>query len=270
MSNEAGDGIKNGVDETVPANARVWDRWLGGKDNFEVDRRVADQIATMFPLIPEVARADRAFLGRAVTFLARDAGIRQFLDIGTGLPAANNTHQVAQQIAPDARVVYVDHDAIVLAHARILLAGTPQGRVAYVDADACEPEEILERAAETLDFTQPVALMMLGLLNFIPDDGDAQHVVSVLVDRLAPGSYVAVTHPTLELNGDGNVAAMAFWNERSAQPIVARSREQVMRFFDGLELLEPGLVSCTRWRPDGVDVGKTPVLPQWGAVAVKR
>ena len=144
---------------------------------------------------------------------------------------------------------YVDHDAIVLAHARILLAGTPQGRVAYVDADAREPEEILERAAETLDFTQPVALMMLGLLNFIPDDGDAQHIVSVLVDRLAPGSYVAVTHPTLELNGEGNVAAMAFWNERAAQPIVARSREQVMRFFDGLELLEPGLVSCTRWRP---------------------
>jgi O-methyltransferase involved in polyketide biosynthesis len=262
--------ISDRIDATIPANARVWDHWLGGKDNFAVDREVGDMIAKMFPLIPAVARADRAFLRRAVTFLARDAGIRQFLDIGTGLPAANNTHQVAQQIAPDARVVYVDHDPIVLAHARILMAGTPQGRTAYVDADAHNPEKILAQAAETLDFSQPVALMMLGLLNFIPDDADAQHTVSVLVDRLAPGSHVAITHPTLELNGEGNVAAMAFWNERATQPIVARSKEQVMRFFDGLELLAPGVVSCTLWRPDEPQVGASQVLPQWGAVAIKR
>jgi O-methyltransferase involved in polyketide biosynthesis len=257
-------------DETVPANARVWDYWLGGKTNFEVDRRVGDAVAQMFPLIPEVARADRAFLQRAVTFLAREAGIRQFLDVGTGLPAANNTHEVAQQIAPDARVVYVDHDPIVLAHARILLASSPSGRTAYVDADAHDPEEILRHAAQTLDFSRPVALLMLGVLNFLPDTAAAEHTALTLIDSLAPGSYVAVTHPTLEYGGEGNVEAMRFWNENTGQPIVSRTREQVLRFFGGLELLEPGLVSCTLWRPDDVQVGNHREVPQYGGVAVKR
>lgn len=149
MNDEAGDQPIRDIDTTIPANARVWDFWLGGKDNFAVDRQVGEQIGQMFPLIPAVARADRAFLRRVVTFLAQ-AGIRQFLDVGTGLPAANNTHQVAQQITPDARVVYVDHDPIVLAHARVLLSGTAQGRTAYVDADAHDPEEILREARKTL------------------------------------------------------------------------------------------------------------------------
>jgi O-methyltransferase involved in polyketide biosynthesis len=276
------------VDVSVPANARVWDYWLGGKDNFEVDRKVGDAVAQMHPLIPVIARADRAFLRRVVTFLAGECGIRQFLDVGTGLPAANNTHEVAQRVAPDARVVYVDHDRSVLAHARALLAGTPEGRTAYVDADAHHPEVILEHAGRTLDFREPTALLMLGLLNFIPDDDAASRTVSTLVDRLAPGSYVAITHPTVELNGEGNVAAMRFWNEQTRQPIVARSRTQVSRFLDGLELLEPGLVSCTHWRPDADDAhlqtfrdavradprfapaeGELVTLPQWGAVARK-
>ncbi len=259
------------IDTTRPANARVWDYWLGGKDNFAIDREVGAMIAGMFPLIPEVARADRAFLQRVVRFLTREAGIRQFLDVGTGLPAANNTHQVAQHIAPDTRVVYVDHDPIVLAHARILLSGTPEGRTAYVDADAHDPEEILHHARETLDFSRPVGLLMLGLLNFLPDDDDARHTVRVLVDELVPGSYVAITHPTsTELNGEGNVAAMKFWNEQAHQRIKARTREQILRFFEGLELVDPGLVSCTLWRPDDVHVGEIRVLPQWGGVAVKR
>jgi O-methyltransferase involved in polyketide biosynthesis len=270
VNDETGDRPTRDIDTSTPANARVWDFWLRGKDNFAVDREVGQMIEQMFPLIPEVARADRAFLQRVVSFLAGEAGIRQFLDVGTGLPAANNTHQVAQQIAPDAVVVYVDHDPIVLAHARVLLAGTAEGRTAYIDADAHHPEQILAQARETLDFSQPIALLMLGLLNFIPDDADALHTVSVLAGSLAPGSYLAVTHPTLELNGEGNVAAMRFWNENSPQRIVARTREQILRFFDGLELLEPGLVSCTLWRPDPVRVGEIQMLPQYGGVAVKR
>ena len=258
------------IDRNRPANARVWDYWLGGKDNYAVDREVGDAIARMFPLIPDVARADRDFLRRAVTFFARDGGVRQFLDVGTGLPAADNTHEVAQRIAPDARVVYVDHDPIVLAHARVLLAGTPEGQTAYVDADAHDPAEILRHAADTLDFARPTALLMLGLLNFLVDDAAARYTASTLIDRLAPGSYVAITHPTYELGGEGNRAAMEFWNENAGQPIVARTPEQVRGFFGGLELLEPGLVSCTRWRPDAVDVGAVPVLPQLGGVAVKR
>ena len=257
------------IDKNQPANARVWDFWLGGKDNFEADRRVGSAVAEMFPLIPAVARADRAFLQRAVTFLAGEAGIHQFLDVGTGLPAASNTHQVAQEINPEARVVYVDHDPIVLAHARVLLAGTREGRTAYIDADAHNPEVILDQARETLDFSEPIALLMLGLLNFMADDA-AEYTAITLIESLAPGSYVAVTHPTLELGGEANVEAMAFWNNNSPQRIVARSGDHIRRFFDGTELLEPGLVSCTQWRPDPLHVGEIQVVPQYGGVAVKR
>jgi SAM-dependent methyltransferase len=282
VNDEAGDMPIRDIDQTTPANARVWDYWLGGKDNFEVDRQVGRAVAERFPLIPAVARADRAFLQRVVAFLTREAGIRQFLDVGTGLPAANNTHEVAQEIAADARVVYVDHDPIVLAHARVLLGGTSQGRTAYIDADAHQPEEILTQARKTLDFSQPIALLMLGLLNFIPNDADAEHTATVLIDSVAPGSYLAITHPTYELNGGGNLAAMQFWNENSPnQRIVARTGDEILRFFDGLELLEPNpdspqrdprsrLVSCTQWRPDPVHVGETQMLPQYGGVAVKR
>jgi hypothetical protein len=193
-----GGAAPNNIDTSVAHNARVWNYWLGGKDNYASDRAAGDTVHAMFPSIVDVARADRAFLGRAVRFLAGEAGIRQFLDIGTGLPTASNTHQVAQETAPEARVVYVDNDPLVLTHARALLTGTPEGATAYIDADAHDPEYILRRAADVLDFGQPVAVMLLGILNFILDGDHARRVVSVLVDAVPPGSYVTITHPTLE------------------------------------------------------------------------
>ncbi|WBB58017.1 SAM-dependent methyltransferase [Streptomyces sp. WMMC500] len=257
------------VDASVAHNARVWNHWLNGKDHYEVDRQVGDHVAGMFPLIRDVARADRVFLGRAVRFLAGEAGIRQFLDIGTGLPTANNTHEVAQQVAPASRIVYVDNDPLVLSHARALLTSTPQGATAYVAADAHEPEAILREAARTLDFGRPVAVMMLGILNFVLDDAAAQRVVRELMEATPPGSYLVLTHPTVELGGEGNVAAMKFWNENATPPITARSLDQVTRFFDGLELLDPGIVSCSRWRPEPNAFGAPAVVPQFGAVARK-
>ncbi|MCX5203885.1 SAM-dependent methyltransferase [Streptomyces sp. NBC_00237] len=248
----------------IAHNARVWNYWLGGKDHYPVDAAVGDRVTSLYPSIGEVARADRKFLGRAVSYLAGDAGIRQFLDIGTGLPTADNTHEVAQRIAPDSRIVYVDHDPVVLAHARALLKGTPEGRTDYVDADARDPEKILEAAARTLDLDRPVAVMLLGILNFVPDTGQARSVVRTLLDALPPGSHLALTHPTLELGGEGNEAAMAFWNENATPPIRTRTGAEFASFLDGLDLLEPGVVSCARWR------GEDPSVAQFGAVAVKR
>ncbi|MGX1886223.1 SAM-dependent methyltransferase [Streptomyces sp. NPDC055287] len=249
----------------IAHNARVWNYWLGGKDNYPVDRAVGDQVTGMYPSIGEVARADRAFLKRSVRHLAADAGVRQFLDIGTGLPTADNTHEVAQRVAPEARVVYVDNDPIVLTHARALLTGTPGGVTEYVDADAHAPGEILSAAAATLDLGQPVAVMMLGILNFVQDTGKARSVVRELMDAVPSGSHLVLTHPTLELGGQGNAAAMRFWNENATPPIVARDRAEFASFFEGLELLEPGIVSCARWRGDE----GAPEVAQFGAVARK-
>ncbi len=249
----------------IAHNARVWNYWLGGKDNYPVDRAVGDQVTGMYPVIGEVARADREFLKRSVSHLVADAGVRQFLDIGTGLPTADNTHEVAQRIAPDARVVYVDNDPIVLAHARALLTGTPGGVTEYVDADAHAPGEILRAAAPVLDFGQPVAVMMLGILNFVQDTGKARAIVRELMDAAASGSHLVLTHPTLELGGEGNAEAMRFWNENATPPIVARDRAEFASFLDGLEVLEPGIVSCARWRGDE----GAPEVAQFGAVARK-
>ncbi|WP_371667953.1 SAM-dependent methyltransferase [Streptomyces sp. NBC_00289] len=252
----------------VAHNARVWNYWIGGKDNYEVDQRVGEHVATMFPLIRDIARADREFLGRAVRFLAEERGVRQFLDIGTGLPTADNTHEIAQRIAPDARIVYVDNDPIVLVHARTLLTGSRDGVTDYIDADVHDPEAILERAARSLDFTRPVAVMMLGILNFVLDTEKARDIVRGIMAAAPSGSFLVLTHPTFEadLGGEGQIPAMTFWNENATPPITARSREDIAAFFDGLELLEPGLVSCAQWRaePDS----PAPV-PQFGAVAVK-
>jgi O-methyltransferase involved in polyketide biosynthesis len=245
-------------------NSRVWNYWLGGKDNYAVDQEVGERIAGMFPSIAEVARADRAFLGRSVSYLAGEAGIRQFLDIGTGLPTADNTHEVAQRIAPDARIVYVDNDPIVLTHARTLLAGTPEGVTAYVDADAHDPGAVLRSASATLDLRRPVAVMMLGILNFVLDTDKARSIVRTLMDALPSGSHLVLTHPTLELGGEGNAQAMAFWNENATPPITARSRAEFASFLDGLEIVEPGIVSCARWgAPRAAEV------PQFGAVGRK-
>ncbi|MEU2183027.1 SAM-dependent methyltransferase [Streptomyces thermolilacinus] len=252
----------------IAHNARVWNYWLGGKDNYPVDRAVGDRVTSLHPGIGEVARADRAFLRRTVTYLAAEAGTRQFLDIGTGLPTADNTHEVAQRVAPDARIVYVDNDPIVLTHARALLTGSPEGATEYVDADAHRPEEILAAVEPTLDLARPVAVMMLGILNFVLDTGEARRIVRTLMDAVPSGSHLVLTHPTTdpELGGEGNVEAMAFWNANATPPITARTREEFGSFLEGLEVLEPGVVSCASWRPDQ---GPGSPVPQFGAVARK-
>jgi hypothetical protein len=238
------------LDTGTPHTARVWNYWLGGKDNFAADREAGDLVEKMIPGIVDSARANRAFLGRAVRYLAGEVGIRQFLDIGTGVPTENNTHEVAQSVAPECRIVYVDNDPIVLAHARALLKSTPEGATDYIDADAREPDKILEAAAETLDFEAPVAIMMLGILNHIVDDDQAHAVVNRLLDAVPSGSYLVIGHPTAEVHGEAMEESMRLWNERGGTPIVARNRTELARFFDRLELLEPGVVSCSRWRPE--------------------
>ncbi|MEU6672119.1 SAM-dependent methyltransferase [Streptomyces sp. NPDC046727] len=252
---------------SVAHNARVWNYWIGGKDNYEVDRRVGEHVAGMFPVIRDVARADREFLGRAVRFLAAERGIRQFLDIGTGLPTVDNTHEIAQRIAPESRIVYVDNDPIVLVHARSLLTSSPEGVTDYIDADVREPDVIVRCAAETLDLDRPVAVMMLGILNFVLDTDEARDIVRRLMASVPPGSHLVLTHPTYdaEVGGEGNRAAMEFWNANATPPITARSRAEIAAFLDGLELVEPGLVPCSRWHA-GPDAA---VVPQYGAVAVK-
>nr|WP_203614787.1 SAM-dependent methyltransferase [Streptomyces sp. SID13726] len=252
----------------VAHNARVWNYWIGGKDNYEVDQRVGDQVAGMFPIIRDVARADRWFLGRSVRYLAEERGIRQFLDIGTGLPTVDNTHEIAQRIAPDARIVYVDNDPIVLVHARTLLTSTHEGTTDYIDADVHDPAAILERAAGTLDFDKPVAVMMLGILNFVLDTDEARRIAREVMASMPAGSHLALTHPTYDadLGGEGNIPAMEFWNANATPPITARSGADIATFFEGLEILEPGLVSCSRWR---AEADSPAVVPQFGAVAVK-
>ena len=247
-----GDG-GTGIDTTVPHSARIWNYWLGGKDNYAVDRMAGDQTIAVLPEIVDIARASREFLARVVRYLAADAGIRQFLDIGTGLPTANNTHEVAQRIAPSARVVYVDNDPLVLTHARALLVGSPEGATDYIDADARDVDTILRGAAATLDFSQPVAITMLGILPFIGDDAVATGIVTKLLAAVPAGSYLALTHSTSEVSGERVVEAVRQWNQVAPTPYTLRSPEQIAVFFDGLKMVEPGLVPCPRWRPDPGD-----------------
>ncbi len=231
-------------DITKPHSARVWNYWLGGKDYFEVDREYGDRYFEMYPEIVEIARVGRAFLRRAVTHLAGEAGIRQFLDIGTGLPTMENTHEIAQRIAPDARVVYVDNDPLVLLHARALLVGTSEGATAYIDADVHDPEKILAGAAEILDFTRPVGLMLIGIMGNVADVDEAYAIVRRLLDEVPSGSYLTL--------GDGTVldeAVRALSEGPDGHGYYNRSVEEIVRFFDGLELLEPGVVSTSLWRP---------------------
>jgi hypothetical protein len=233
----------------VPHSARMWNFWLGGKDWFSADEKVAKQVIEVFPQIVEVARASRAFLARAVRYLAEDVGIRQFLDIGTGLPTANNTHEVAQDAAPDSRVVYVDNDPMVLVHARALLTSSPGGRTAYVDARVQDPEKILREASQTLDLAQPVGLMMLGILGNVVEYDEARSILDRLVSALPAGSYVVVNDGTNVVRGEQRDAATQISFD-AGTPYVARTPEQIEGFFEGLELLAPGVVSTPRWRPD--------------------
>jgi hypothetical protein len=245
------------IDTSVPHSARIWNYWLGGKDNYPVDRAAGDQYREVFPGIIDVARASRQFLTRAVRYLAGEAGVRQFLDIGTGLPTADNTHEVAQRVAPDSRIVYVDNDPLVLVHARALLTSTSQGVTQYVDADLHEPDKILEAASKTIDFTEPVALILSGIMGHIGDYDEARSIIKRLLDALPSGSYLA-------LNDGTNVISKVFaeaqegYNRSGAVPYHLRSPEQITGFFEGLGLVEPGVVSCPRWRPDPADTAGGP------------
>ncbi|GAA1023064.1 hypothetical protein Aple_098740 [Acrocarpospora pleiomorpha] len=237
------------IDTSVPHPARVWDYWLGGTDNYAADRAVSDEIIKLMPDLPIIARAERQFIGRVVRFLAGDKGIDQFLDIGTGIPTADNTHQVAQRVNPAARIVYVDNDPIVLVHARSLLERgcSPEGRTDYIDADLRDPEPILEAATDTLNFARPIGLMLMGVLDFVTDDILLHDAVSVLMDALPSGSYMGIAHSVSSPSMDKAAAA---WNASGATEILLRTPEQLAELFEGFELLPPGIVSLPQWHPD--------------------
>jgi len=240
-------------DTSVAHPARIYDYWLGGKDNFAADREAGELVIASRPGLRESVRANRAFLGRVVRLLAGELGIRQFLDIGTGIPSASNTHEVAQQVAPEARVVYTDNDPIVLAHARALLTSSKMGATAYLDIDLRDTEKLLARAADTLDFGQPIAVMLLGVLHLISDAEDPWSIVARLVDAVPSGSYLVITHPASDLLPETQGEASRRYNQNVATHQTLRSRAEVARFFDGLEVLEPGLVQWHLWRPEAAD-----------------
>ncbi|MGW4444327.1 SAM-dependent methyltransferase [Streptomyces sp. NPDC004682] len=269
-ANDVAESLRARINTGQPHTARIWNYWLGGKDNYEVDRAAGDQIRQLHPGIGEYARADRLFLGRAVRHLVQEAGIRQFLDIGTGLPTADNTHEVAQRLAPDARIVYVDNDPLVLAHARALLTSTPEGRTDYLDEDLRNIDAIFEHAAKTLDFDEPVALILLGVVIFIGDDEDPYGLVRRLTDRLPAGSHLVLSHTVTSPSMPDVDEAVAFWNEHGTPKLTQRTPENVTRFFDGLELLEPGVVSCSRWRPEPGDGTEPEEVAMFGGVARKN
>ncbi|MFI1395677.1 SAM-dependent methyltransferase [Streptomyces sp. NPDC020681] len=254
------------IDTTVPHSARIWNYWMGGKDNYEVDRVAGDAYRETAPNIETMARASRGYLIRTVTFVTEECGIRQFLDIGTGLPTYDNTHQVAQRIAPDSRIVYVDNDPLVLRHAQALLTSTPEGVTDYIDADLHEPERILEAAGKILDLSQPVALMLMGILGHVQKYEEAKSIVRRLQAALPAGSYFVHYDST-----DTDAAlkeAQEGYDDTGAVPYVLRSPEQVSAYYDGLELMEPGIVSCPLWRPEP---GSTPEPTDvFGGVAIKR
>ena len=265
------------IDRDVAHTSRIYDYLLGGTDNFAVDREVAEHAFELYPGGIDGARTDaranRAFLTRAVRFLAGDTGLRQFLDVGTGIPTVDNTHAVAQRTAPESRVVYVDNDPMVLAHAHALLRGTQQGSTAFIHGDLRQPRELIDRASETLDLTQPVAVVLVGILHVIPDAEGPYESVAALLDAVPSGSYLALSHMTCD-GSDADIAVVSSrLDERMSttnRPAV-RSVAEVTRFFDGLELVEPGVVPLPAWRPDGSPASGEPArsIPLYGGVARK-
>jgi S-adenosyl methyltransferase len=243
-------GNDRGFDPAMPHPARVYSFWLGGKDHFPADRIAAQQVMRERRQVVAGARANRAFLARVVRYLAADCGIRQFLDIGPGLPALINTHEVAQQAAPDSKIVYADNDPLVLTHARALLSSTTsEGACGYVDAALHEPDTIVAQAAQTLDFTQPVAILLLAVLHFIADSARPAQIVATLASALAPGSYLAISHLTADFAPEQVTAATQAYNNLAPVPVTARTHAQVTALFGGLPLLAPGVVPVTEWRP---------------------
>lgn len=254
------------IDTSIPHSARVWNYWLGGKDNYPVDRELGDTILESFPPMQDIARAQRTFLMRSVTYLAKEAGIRQFLDLGAGLPTHNNTHEIAQSVAPSSKVVYIDNDPLVLAHARALLVGSPEGVTAYVDADVHDVEGVLEAVGATLDLSQPVGVTMLGILGHMEGE-EAYRVARAYLDALPSGSYLAVadtTNTTPEVQ-----KAEETWNESEVQSYFTRSPEEIARFFAGLDLVEPGVVPALHWHPDPDAIGSIPEVDEYCGLARK-
>ena len=275
MTSDRPNGVSAGetgplsFDTSVAHQARVYDYLLGGKDNYAADRAAAEAALRVYPEWAFTARANRALLGRVVRFLAADAGIRQFLDIGTGIPTAGNTHQVAQDVAPESRVVYVDYDPIVLAHARALLTSHEWGATEYIDADLRDTGTILAQAAELLDFAKPVAVTLIAILHAIPDSDDPYAIVRRLMDAVPSGSYLALSHLGLEFLAPETLEEMQGMSSNIQQRFAYRSGEQVARFFEGTDLVDPGLVKVEEWRPEpgNGDQGSSAL---WCAVGRKR
>jgi len=256
-------------DTSVAHVARVYDYWLGGKDNFAVDRAAGEQAIAAYPDIVHSVRANRAFLARTVRYLAAEAGIRQFLDIGTGIPTANNTHEVAQSAAPGCRVVYVDNDPIVLAHARALLTSGPAGVTAYIDADLRDIRKILAVASQTLDFSRPVAVVLMAIMHLVGDGDDPYGTVAKLIGAVPPGSYLAMSHIASDIEPEALGKAKERVSRLALVEQTYRTHAEVMQFFDGLEMVEPGLVRVQEWRPGSEIEAKSPAA-LWGGVGRKQ
>ena len=254
------------IDTTVPNVARVWNYLIGGRDNFDADRRAAQQLVAAAPVMADVAPASRAFLRRVVGYLAGEAGIRQFLDIGTGIPTAGNTHEVAQSIAPECRIVYVDNDPVVLTHARALLRSSPEGVTSYINADARQPGKIIASAQDTLDFDQPVAIVMIDVLNFIEGTREAGEIIGTLLDAVPSGSYLALMQPARDEN---LLIAQRRWNQLSPVRVWLRDRDEVAGWLNGLDLVRPGIVDVNEWRPADGDPRYPDGMPLYGVVARK-
>ncbi|OQD57007.1 S-adenosyl methyltransferase [Streptomyces phaeoluteigriseus] len=262
-----GSSVHQKIDTSVPHSARIWNYWLGGKDNYPVDEEAGDAYTAVFPGIVTIARSSRAFLRRNITYLVSEAGIRQFLDIGTGLPTAENTHEVAQGIAPEARIVYVDNDPMVLAHARALLYSTPEGATAYIDANVLDADRILAAAAETLDLSRPTALILSNILGHVSDYEQGRELVTRLMGALPSGSYLSINDGSRGIDPVFEAAQDAY-NASGAVPYNLRTVEEITAFFDGLELIEPGVVSVPLWRPD--PSASTPeIIAEHGGLARK-
>jgi hypothetical protein len=268
-SREVPAGTGRVIDTSVAHSARVHDYWLGGTNNFAADRAAGDAVMEAYPGIVMSVRANRAFLARVVRFLATEAGIRQFLDIGTGIPAANNTHEVAQSVAADCRVVYVDYDPVVLLHAQALLAGSAAGAVDYLDADLRDPRTILERAARTLDFSRPVAVMLIAVMHLIVDADDPYRIVGRLMDAVPAGSYLALSQVASDIEAERMAEAAKRYNRLARETQRHRNHAEVARFFDGLDLVEPGLVPVQQWRPAS-ELEAAARSAMWSGVGRKR
>jgi hypothetical protein len=264
-----GVGDPASLDTGIAHIARVYNYWLGGKDHFAADRAAGDEALEAFPGLISSVRANRAFMARTVRYLAGELGIRQFLDIGTGIPSPDNTHEVAQSIAPGSRVVYIDNDPMVLAHARALLRSAPQGATAYIDADLRDTGKILAESARTLDFSEPVAVMLVAVLHLIRDEDRPADIIARLMAAVPPGSTLTISHVPNDMH-TGHMSAMSdTLNRLLSQPSTYRSRPEVTGFLGGLELVPPGVVPIQEWRPATQEEANA-VAAMWGGVAIKK